>query len=146
MRRLVLVLMLVLLPLRGWLGEAMATEMALTAAVVATPAHSPCADHAAVQAAHPAHGTHEPAAAAAPHAQHAAASPTADDTPHCPGHAEATAGDGPGCLGCQACHALALTADVPAPPAGRPPAERPAASPAAFRSAVPAPGLKPPIS
>jgi len=153
MRHLVLVLMLVLLPLRGWLGEAMATEMAMASAAAATPAaHGPCAGHAAARTSllqtAPQTAAPDPAAHGLTHASHpadhgatASGTPGCNDSPHDAG----AHGDSASCLGCQACHSLALTTDFHAPPAARLPADRPGARPPAFSSAVPARGLKPPI-
>lgn len=114
--------MIVLLPLRGWVGDAMAMEMEMMAPATAQ--------------AEPASDMHTDMA-------------MMDD---CPGHAAAHDGaqaktvDCNTCTVCQICHAVALTPSVPylapAPlPASRPPAVAPH-----FASAERAPGFKPPIS
>lgn len=124
MRRLVLVLMIALLPLRGWVGEAMAAQMAMAdlqagAMVSLMSTHTDCAlhaDHGAMQA--------------------AAAQSTAPEPDH---------GDG-GCNTCQACHHLAL--ELPSfswSVSDAPPAALPLVA-VRFASAFPALTSKPPIA
>ena len=140
MRHIVLALMIALLPLRGWVGDVMATEMASTA-----PRHVQVATEIIADRAHS-----ERAAATFDHLSgdaQAAAMP-----PDCADHG----GTGPttdmadtschSCSACQACHTVALspllasTASLSMPPTLPP-------SPAAqFASAVSALGQKPPIS
>lgn len=123
MRRWLLILLVLLLPLRAWLGDAMAGEM-----------------------------LHLPAAAAAPHAQHAASHDHGMHG-DCAGHPDASAadsehpaldGDCRTCASCQACSAVALAA----PPVARTTASfshpQPQAVPLAFSSAEPHLAFKPP--
>jgi hypothetical protein len=125
-----LTLMVVLLPLRGWTGDAMATGMAGEQAQITF--------HAAAHA----KDTHEE-----DHAHHGQAIQT---SPECAGHGSeaGTQADGvcESCSACHACHALALLvpANLLAPlPAGSTPASTGADR---FASADAAPGQKPPIS
>lgn len=139
MRHLLLALMIVLLPLRGWMGDAMATEMASGAAVHLQTATKKVADHVHQAGAAP-HFDHVSSQAEAPSAEsdcsgHDAANGTSVADTHC-----AT------CTVCQACHTVALS---PAAAHGVAVLSPPALqhSPAAqFASAVAALGQKPPIS
>lgn len=114
MRVFVLVLAILLLPLRGWLGDGMGMAMAIEATQTATAAH---AGHDMAGMSH-----------------------DGDDAPHASPNCQST------CSDCQLCHSVAmalwpeLTAVVASPRLA------PAFVPAAFASAEPAPGLKPPIS
>lgn len=103
MRRWLLLLMVVLLPLRAWAGEAMAGQM-LQAAL-------PPAQHAGQPLAAPGAGHH---AQAAPTAHHDCdeALPAAAAQPH---HGQDAAGmdDCPTCAHCQACSAVALSPPEP---------------------------------
>lgn len=154
MRRLLFILLIALLPLRGWATASLATEMvadqvaSLQMDAGQEQAHTPAAarhasqqlGHApAEQAAHePTHrtafeGGHQVAAAA--HDCHEAA-----DAAH-PSH-----GDCGNCQACQACHTVGLTADtvrlvaLPLPGAPLPQDAR------SFASATAALAQKPPIS
>jgi hypothetical protein len=139
MRHLFLVLMIALLPLRGWVGDVMATEMAspraaqlqLATEMIAADAHVESNgghfDHAAMAAG--------PAQAQPDCAGHGAGDASATADAHCDS-----------CTLCQACHNIALS---PAAPAALPVLARPAPahSPlATFASADSALGQKPPIS
>ena len=120
MRRWLLVLLIALLPLRGWMGDAMAAQMAVQ-------------PHAAAnQAVHAA-----PSDCAGHHDQSEAAAPSLpDESPQ----ADAN------CAACQACSTMALAfshAPVPEPVFGAAPPAQPLV---AFASAEPAPADKPPIS
>lgn len=125
MRLLVLVLAIVLLPLRGWLGDAM----------MLAPVQQVAAGHAmhAMAEAHDAHDVQHAAHAGMDHA-------TTHDAPD-DGHAAHTT-----CDSCQFCHSVAVTAwpDVPMPTAA--PARAPVAEPMRFASAEAVRGFKPPIS
>lgn len=146
MRALFFVLMIALLLLRGWTGDAMANDMALaslqhphqpqqsTTKTIATHAHGISAED---------HFYHESAMPAAPDAAQAAHD--------CAGHAAdgaAPAADGhcQSCDACQACHSIALTPSA----VGANPVfgsrTRPHAQAARFASAEAALGHKPPIS
>ena len=140
MRLLVLVLAIVLLPLRGWLGDAM-----MLAPVQPTTAGH--AVHAMADGATAAHAMHAMPSAndngghAKGHAAHAAMDPGAThdgaDSPHA---AHTT------CDTCQFCHSVAVTAwpEVPMPAAA--PTHGPIAGAMRFASAEAAQGFKPPIS
>lgn len=124
MRILVLVLAIVLLPLRGWMGGAMAMETAplpaavSQAALAAADAMPPCHEAAdAASAAHPA--GHDAPADASHHAQ---------------------------CSLCQLCHSAAMTGDTPTTPAAAPARAQPQAPARRFASALPQQADKPPIS
>jgi hypothetical protein len=103
MRRWLLLVMVLLLPLRAWVGDAMAGQMVQ-------------------QAMPPAHAMVQAAPAAAMH--HAQAGPTlhhdCDEAPSAamqPGHGDdAAMGDCPTCASCQACSAIALSPVEPALP------------------------------
>ena len=139
MRFLLVAIMIILLPVRGWVGDAMATRMAAPAALVQAISAS-------------ATGTHAHAATDVAHdhlAQQAAALPVTSD---CVTHAGAGTGslsDGSACKACvvcQVCHTVALelptaylSRQVPAPWAPHSVTPR-------FASADRALGLKPPIS
>ncbi len=136
-RRLFFVLMIIMLPLRGWVGDAMAMQMALvgTTQPIAIVQGMGAAHHdEASTAAHPHALAPPPAVAHGDCTDHGASDDPTQDT-HCQT-----------CTVCQACHAVAITlppldvatlASIPLPPqsaAGR------------FVSADRALGLKPPIS
>ncbi len=129
MRRFVLILMLVLLPLRGWVGEAMAMDMLAQSAVaiqnVAATAH------------------------------HISANGTFDTEMQAPCHGaspEAAASTAPGsspcgtCPLCQMCHTVAAPAPFTTLPTAWLPHAQPTTGHARFASAPAAFALKPPIS
>jgi hypothetical protein len=121
MRTLLLALMIALLPIRGWLGDAMAFEM-VQHSLPAAAAH--CQD---AMDASGAMGKSDPA--------------TTHDGNH--GAGQQNCGT---CGACQVCHTVAL-GGMPRFDAPRTaPHAPPASYPARFASAAPAPGLKPPIS
>jgi hypothetical protein len=120
MHRWLLVLMIALLPLRGWVGDAMAGEM-LRHHVAA----------AAVQA--------EQAPAADCMGHHGVAAPAAA------GHTASVDGDGPTCASCQVCSAVALAFTAPAQVSGYS-QPRPQTLERAHRNADRAQAFKPPIS
>ena len=133
MRPLLFVLMIALLLLRGWTGDAMANDMAL-ASLQQQPQQSTTKTIAA----------HAHAISAEAHFDHESAMPATHD---CPGHA-ADGADGhcQSCDVCQACHSVALTpAALDAAPvfSSR---TQPHAKAARFASAEASPGHKPPIS
>ncbi len=144
MRHLVLALMIVLLPLRGWTGDAMATQMAsMTIAANAIESGAARA-HEMGPAAHFYHQNEVLEAAPA--------------MPDCHGQASAplktmtTANSEKGkdhcgtCQACQACHTLALsTSPIEVMTSFASPQLRPTSA-AAFTSAASALGQKPPIS
>ena len=138
MRRLILAVMIVLLPLRGWIGDAMALEAATG---------TPVAIQSVAVDVHPTlEVTHFEADSGR---QDLRAGPG-----HCPDHASApaegddsdTSANGDACTLCQVCHTVAMSADAAPLPTLPLPVLAPAMSFARFTSALPAPGLKPPIS
>ncbi len=156
MRVLLLALMIVLLPLRGWMGDAMAMNTA-TGARIATQsiaendpatlgtAHfdaqyaglalagalAECPDHAAR------------AGAAMGLAQ--AGAPLFSAHPDCV-DCDGDASHGNACNACQVCHTVAMSTGASPLSAFHLPALAPATAFPSFTSALPAPGLKPPIS
>ena len=156
MRALLLVLMIVLLPLRGWMGDAMAMNTA-TGARIATQsiaendpatlgsAHfdaqytglalagalAECPDHAAR------------AGAAMGLAQ--AGAPLFSAHPDCV-DCDGEASHDNACNACQVCHTVAMSTGASPLSAFHLPALAPATAFPSFTSALPAPGLKPPIS
>ena len=138
MRPLLFALMIALLLLRGWVGDAMANSMALAPlqhsqpSVMAMQMSGPMAPDAApmTAAAQTAHkATHDCAGHATPDNNAPAAST------HCQT-----------CGACQACHSLALILPTASPSAAFNPRVQPPAPAARFASADAAPGQKPPIS
>ncbi|RZI78125.1 MAG: DUF2946 domain-containing protein [Variovorax sp.] len=124
MRILILALAILLLPLRGWLGDAMAIDaMHTPAAAVQAMADGGRAMHDMAGMSHDAHAAHD---------VHGAQQ--AD--PDC----QSTCGD------CQLCHSVAMTVWPELADALEAPRAAPAFSTTAFASAEPAPGFKPPIS
>lgn len=139
MRPLFFALMIALLLLRGWVGDAMANSMAL-----APLQPSQLASELRQLAA-------KTAETAAVRTAYEAAHPAAPDAaPDCAGHA--TANDDAAsthcqtCDACQACHSVALTPPAAHPGAAFNPRAQPSAPAARFASADPASGQKPPIS
>lgn len=143
MRTLLLALMIALLPIRGWLGDAMAVEMvrhslpAASAAAMATAAtQAHC--HEAMEAAEAADGMDHMAMSLADH--HAGSQHNGSDNDDA-GH------QGCGtCTACQVCHTVALGGMPFVDIVHSAPQAPPAAHATRFASAEPAPGLKPPIS
>lgn len=137
MRHLIFALMIALLPLRGWVGDAMATDMASTHArqvAIKTIAES------------------QQGIRAASHFEHNASMQDATQAaPDCAGHdqedtSSAAIGQCESCPACQACHTVALS-----PAAARLPLvfhafPLPPAATYLFASADAALGQKPPIS
>ena len=157
MRRLLLALMIVLLPLRGWMGDAMAMEALIgphfDTELVATNDHFTLG-YADFEDNIPQNSPQSSVSGGHGHCEDHA------DTPSLPtaGAQGASAGHpvapsdcchsplGSACNACQLCHSVAVAADLLRLPALSPPALAPAISLASFSSAVPAPSLKPPIS
>ena len=134
MRHFVLALMIALLPLRGWVGDAMAMEIA-----AGTLAESVSALDSDELHARPARVDADFDAANAIHAD-------------CPGHASAldgaphAASDCKTCADCQICHSVALTPSLPQLAPAAVSAVQPLAATPLFASAERALGFKPPIS
>lgn len=135
MRRWLLVLMLVLLPLRGWVGEAMAGDM-LQQHAARMAAHALASEH-----------RHDHTQAHGEHRGHAAhdclehASPA--DGPQDPGEPQAGT-DCPTCASCQACSSVALSPFVFVPKVVGFPHPLPEAVQRDYSSAEPALAFKPP--
>lgn len=142
MRLLLLLLAIVLLPLRGWLGDA----MMLAPVQQATAGHAMHAMADGAVAAHTTHTMHAKPAADAHgmHAAHAAHAAMDHDAAH--GDPDSGHGAHTTCDTCQFCHSVAVTAwpEVPMPAAA--PAHAPVAGAMRFASAEAGQGFKPPIS
>jgi hypothetical protein len=139
MRTLLLALMIALLPIRGWLGDAMAVEMvrhSLPAASLVSQA--PSSGAMAAQAhCHEAMGADGSMDAMADHAGSHDSSSNDNGADH----------QGCGtCTACQVCHTVALGGMPLIDTVHSAPQAPPAAHATRFASAEPAPGLKPPIS
>jgi len=125
MRRLCLILLLIaLLPLRGWVTDAMAMQM------LVTPTASTTAPKAA---------THIDHCDMHPYGDAQAATPTQDAAHHASPHSGT-------CATCQFCHASALLTHEPLLAALPLPQATPVARLPVPTEAVSAPALKPPIS
>lgn len=124
MSRWLLLVMIVLLPLRGWAGDAMAAEMSarqVQNAAVAVASQGQAPHHEAA---------HDDCAG---HALDPQAGPAAQDA------------DCPTCAMCQACSALALVSFAADTGAAAPGQQHPSGAFARFASADEARGFKPPI-
>jgi len=118
--------MIILLPLRSWVGDVMATEMVSSGAM-----HQQTATHAGAEPTLQAELTR----AAPDCAGHGAPEGTPEANAHC-----AT------CTVCQACHTVALVPEATQSAAVLPPPAMPYSPAAVFASALVALGQKPPIS
>lgn len=133
--------MIVLLPLRGWIGDAMATEMVSSGVTHLQTATKTVADH-----------THQ--TGANPHSDHASQQEDvvlAQAVPDCAGHgaAEGTPGADTHCATCtvcQSCHTVALSPSAAHSVAVLSPPALPYSPAVSFASALAALGQKPPIS
>lgn len=130
MRLLLLILMIALMPLRGWAGEAMSVAMAAEQLMMV---HETPSDIGKTNAAHPdcmGHSGHETTA-------------TGDS-----GDAEGdqVAGHCPTCSACQVCSSAALALQIRIPLLLAAPHGLPSVGGISYTSAEPAPGFKPPIS
>ena len=145
MRRLLLIVLIAMLPLRVWAGGAMATQMAV--AGVAESAQAVAVDAAAAAAApvsapaqpsgvavHQADGT-MPIDCAGHAAQAAPAATNADFNTDCPT-----------CASCQICQGVAFATQLVGLPLTDAPQVVPQLQSSHFASAEPARGFKPPIS
>lgn len=133
MQRWLLLLVVVLLPLRGWMGDAMAGQFAMHAAS-GVPSHAHAVEHAA-PALH-GHDCDERAHSAPVQAE--VAQPAADSA------APQAEADCPTCASCQACFSVALSPAPAAPAASVSSHPRPQTAHPAFASAEPANLFKPP--
>ena len=142
MRTLLLALMIALLPIRGWLGDAMAVEMVRHS----LPAASLVAEASPAKAAADAH-CHEAMEAADSGmdtmAHHAGAHDDGNNSDNNRGTDHQGCST---CTVCQVCHTVALGGMPLIDTVHSAPQAPPAAHAARFASAEPAPGLKPPIS
>lgn len=143
MRRFFFVLMIALLLLRGWMGEAMATGMALAplqplpSATHTVPAHA----HAPDAQMHAGHDTAEPELLYEAQVVHDCAGDTANDDPSHAGPAHCDT-----CAACQACHTVALAPFAASAHPVFSARALPRAKAAFFASADTSSGQKPPIS
>lgn len=139
MRTLLLALMIALLPIRGWLGDAMAVEMVR---------HSLPAASLVAQEASPA------SVAVDAHCHEAMEAADSGDMSTMAHHHDDGNGSDHGtdhqgcgtCTACQVCHTVALGGTPLIDIVHSAPQAPPAAHAARFASAEPVPGLKPPIS
>jgi len=140
MRLLLLVLMMVFLPLRGWSGELMATHMAVQQVAFSDQAYLEvqAQDHAHDHALDHAQGLIQGADAELADCHGHTQSPPGPEACH--------AGACDACGVCQACHSFALTMAVPESPAHWTGLHLPSADADRFTSADAAPGHKPPIA
>lgn len=150
MRHWFLIVMIALLPVRGWALGTMTGQMppvhaAVTATSIAQGTPAQAAGGGSSKAGH-----HKPAVMMADCEQHAGASGQAASS-----HAQAedSATDSTGatadchsCTSCQICHTVAATAAADLPALTFSSHALPSLAGARFASAQPAPGLKPPIS
>jgi hypothetical protein len=143
MRIVVLALMMILLPLRGWMGDAMAMEMAVdelhathTIAATANNTGAGATLLANLKSTHaPEHDCHDAAAQ----------SPVdATDGRVVPDHTAST--DCGSCSACQSCHAVGMLAMNHPTLGSAAPAVKATAGHPLLKGVTPDPGLKPPIS
>ena len=110
MRFFVLALMMVLLPLRAWTGDAMTTDMAVTLAAAQMQKTAPDRQAAGLHHGHQPHDNHHD------HAAHGAPVPVTANTADCLSHAGCdqthgthhAGGTCESCSACQACHNVLL--------------------------------------
>ncbi|MDO8458964.1 MAG: hypothetical protein Q7K57_41265 [Burkholderiaceae bacterium] len=146
MRRFSFVLLIALLLLRGWMGEAMATGMAMAplqpppSATQTAAAHT----HEISAQAHFDHATAESEAFYEAQAAHDCNGDPASDDPCHAGHAGQAHCDT--CAACQACHTVALTPSAASAHPVFSARAVPRAKAAFFASADTGTGQKPPIS
>jgi hypothetical protein len=165
-RYLIFALMIALLPLRGWVGDAMATQMAVhtlhqagieSSSVPSSPASQPAPEAIAIKTIAASAGI---TWATGTSDHHSGANQPAAMPPDCQEHAAAMTTDGastnlastdasgacPDCAFCQACHTVALTGAEPNLAPSAHPSALPQPTAAQFASAEAALGQKPPIS
>ncbi|MFS2053287.1 hypothetical protein ACEN9J_30005 [Variovorax sp. Varisp41] len=139
MRTLFLALMIALLPVRGWLGDAMAIEM-VRHSMPAAEAVAGAAQAATEAHCHEAGDMAMSAMDGASREDHAMADGHGDDGDHASHQGCGT------CTACQVCHSVALGGTELSGIAHDAPQAAPAAPAARFASTEPFLGLKPPIS
>lgn len=137
MRRILFLLMIALLPLRGWVGDAMALQMVLPGGLAHTAVHASAPGSDAQ-----AHG----GAAADQHRHLATTAPRGDCTDHALGGTTEPDSHCKTCTVCQTCHTVAITVPATGTEGTEPPAALPVLADSRFASADRAPGFKPPIS
>jgi len=137
MRTLLLALMIALLPIRGWLGDAMAVEMVRHSLPDATAVAEEASPASMAAQAH----CHEAMEAADSGMDTMAHHDDGDSA----GHGTDHQGCGT-CTACQVCHTVVLGGTPLIDIVHGAPQAPPAAHAARFASAEPVPGLKPPIS
>jgi len=148
MRFLLLALMIALLPLRGWMGDVMATDMAASQGQARQIAAKTTAPHAH-NAGKTGHVHHEMTAPEAMQADAQPDTPSASaSSPDCLDHASDASAHGQcgSCPTCQACHTVALSPAALTPRPVFHPFALPVSAAAQFASAEAALGQKPPIS
>ena len=141
MRRLVFILMIALLPLRGWMGEAMATEMATMHLIAAQSINTPATAEFVTKNSTNGMSSHLEASADA-------ALPSTAMPADCEMHAKSASDSTPSklqCSHCQACHAVGLACTVQIISASNSHNPAPAAHVSLFASAPLALSQKPPI-
>jgi hypothetical protein len=145
-RRFLLILMIALLPVRGWLGDAMAMQL-VQAPASAAHLHQHASDVAVADRAIAHHGDH------AAHADHADHANHADHAAHEAGLCKAGDADKAcepslhvQCGTCQMCHSVAASLPEALALPSAVPQGTPGFHASAFVSAEPAPAFKPPIS
>lgn len=139
MRRLIFVLMIALLPLRGWMGEAMATEMATMHLIAGQAINTPAnANFGTKTAASASFSSMSASAMPADCEMHANAASEAS------GASDASASNQT-CTDCQSCHAAGLVTSVQITSAVTLHNPAPVAHVSLFVSANLALGQKPPI-
>jgi hypothetical protein len=138
MHKWILLLLIALLPLRGWAGDSMAGEM-LAQQLVGSGGMASL--HAIEVGAHRSQEPDQHGHECLEHAQSAAEAAVA----HEPVVSDETASCS-ACVTCQACSSVAIALARHNAPAAAPVPARPAFTHARFASVQPAPGLKPPIS
>lgn len=140
MRHFLLALLIALMPLRGWAGDAMAAQMAAVAVVQQGPVAEAGSAHAGASGAQ----VHDHAVSETASAQTAA--------PDCAGHGAAQASSSSDsshchtCVVCQACYSVALLLPVNAGDLSGISTAVPQSAAPSFTSAERALRLKPPIS
>jgi hypothetical protein len=134
MRRLLLALLIALLPLRGWVADAMALPAPALHALISIAEKDHSAPGSGPSGAERSAGT---VAHGGCHDQNRVSSGSDDGD---------DSGSVAGCSTCTLCHSAVIAPRLtPGLSPGQPPAARPALA-ARFASAAPAPGFKPPIS
>jgi hypothetical protein len=136
MRQIIVVLMILLLPLRGWAGDAMATQMAST--VITTESGVARAHEMAVAASFAHHNQASKATQALPDCHEQVAVHLEAD--------KATNDHSGTCQACEACHTVALSPSPLHVTASFTSSQLRPSKAAAFTSAAAALGQKPPIS